>query len=123
MSTRGFTLVEVLVALAIVATALLASLRAVGELSSTSRELELRLLANLSAQNRIATVRSARQFLPVGTTEFPCPQGKIDFICRETIKATPNSLFRRIEVHVHLGGETRHRYAEVIGVFADEAGT
>ena len=50
MSERGFTLVEVLVALAIVATALMASLRAVGEMSATSKELELRLLADLSAQ-------------------------------------------------------------------------
>lgn len=123
MSSRGFTLVEVLVALAIVATALMASLRAVGELSATSRELELRLLANLSAQNRIATVRSARQFLPVGSTEFSCPQGKFAFVCREVIKSTPNTLFRRIEVYVYLDGEEAHHYAEVIGVFANETGT
>ncbi|KPK35156.1 MAG: hypothetical protein AMJ66_01980 [Betaproteobacteria bacterium SG8_40] len=123
MNARGFTLVEVLVALAIVATALMASLRAVGEMSATSRELELRLLADMSAQNRIAMVRAARQFLPTGTNQFACPQGRIGFVCHEEIKSTPNPLFRRIEVRVYVEGDDEHHYAEVIGIFANEAGT
>jgi len=122
MSARGFTLVEVLVALAIVATALMASLRAVGEMSATSRELELRLLADMSAQNRIAMVRAARQFLPVGRNQFACPQGSIGFVCHEEIKSTPNPLFRRIEVRVYVEGDEEHYYAEVIGIFANETG-
>lgn len=122
MSARGFTLVEVLVALAIVATALMASLRAVGEISATSRELELRLLADLSAQNRIAMVRAARQFLPVGRSQFACPQGNIGFVCHEEVKSTPNPLFRRIEVRVYVEGDEEHYYAEVIGIFANETG-
>ena len=123
MSERGFTLVEVLVALAIVATALMASLRAVGEMSATSRGLEMRLLADMSAQNRIALVRAAGQFLPIGESSTSCPQGRVDFICREEIKSTPNSLFRRIEVRVYLGADDEHHYAEVVGIFANEAGT
>lgn len=120
---RGFTLVEVLIALAIVATALMASVRAVGEMASASRELELRSLADMSAQNRIAMVRAARQFLPVGTRQFSCPQGKIEFVCHEEIKSTPNTLFRRIEVRVYVDGDVEHYYAEVIGIFSNEAGT
>lgn len=123
MTERGFTLVEVLVALAIVATALMASLRAVGEMSATSRELELRLLADMSAQNRIAMVRAAKQFLPVGESSAPCPQGNIPFVCREEIKSTPNTLFRRVEVRVYIDGDGEHHYAEVVGIFANEAGT
>ncbi|HUU71148.1 MAG TPA: type II secretion system minor pseudopilin GspI [Burkholderiales bacterium] len=122
MTEKGFTLVEVLVALAIVATALMASLRAVGEMSATSRELELRLLADMSAQNRIAMVRAAKQFLPVGKSSSSCPQGKIEFVCHEEIKSTPNTLFRRIEVRVYIEGDDEHYYAEVIGIFANEAG-
>jgi len=51
---RAFTLIEVLVALAIVAVALLAGLRAVGTMAQTGAELKLRLLAQISAENRIA---------------------------------------------------------------------
>ena len=122
MKAGGFTLIEVLVALAIVATALLASLRAVGELAVSSRELELRFLANMSAQNRVATVRAAKQFLPVGTRQFDCPQGKFAFICREDIKTTPNTLFRRVEVRVYLDGDESHHLAEVIGILGNEGG-
>ena len=122
MKAGGFTLIEVLVALAIVATALLASLRAVGELAVSSRELELRFLANMSAQNRVATVRAAKQFLPVGTRQFDCPQGKFAFICQEEIKSTPNTLFRRVEVRVYLDGDKSHYFAEVIGILGNEGG-
>lgn len=122
MRTKGFTLIEVLVALAIVATALLASLRAVGELAVSSRELELRFLANMSAQNRVATVRAAKQFLPVGSRQFDCPQGKFAFVCHEEIKATPNTLFRRLEVQVYLDGDDSHYLAEVVGIFGNEGG-
>jgi general secretion pathway protein I len=122
LKVNGFTLIEVLVALAIVATALLASLRAIGEMAVSSRELELRFLANMSAQNRVATVRAAKQFLPVGTRQFDCPQGKFAFICREDIKTTPNTLFRRVEVRVYVDGDESHHLAEVIGILGNEGG-
>ena len=122
MKTSGFTLIEVLVALAIVATALLAAMRAVGELAVSSRELELRFLANMSAQNRVATVRAAKQFLPVGTRDFSCPQGNFAFTCREEIKTTPNTLFRRVEVRVYLDGDESHYFSEVIGILGNEGG-
>ena len=70
-----------------------------------------------------AAARAARQFLPVGTREFACPQGKIEFVCREDIKPTPNTLFRRIEVRVYVGADESHHYAEVIGILGNEAGS
>ena len=64
---RGFTLIEVLVALAIVAVALLAAVRAAGAMSQANAELRLRLLAQLAADNRIAELRAAGAFPPLGT--------------------------------------------------------
>jgi len=119
--SRGFTLVEVLVALAIVAVALLASLRAVGTMAQTATELKLRLLAQVSAENRIAELRAARAFPGIGSRTVACPQGRVPFECVEETKATPNPLFRRIEVRVYADSERDHVLAELIGILPNES--
>jgi general secretion pathway protein I len=113
---RGFTLIEVLVALAVVAVALLAAIRAAGTMAQTNAELRLRLLASLAADNRIAELRSAGAFPAIGTRSNPCPQGKAKLECVEEVKNTPNPLFRRVEVRVYANGERDHMLAELIGV-------
>jgi general secretion pathway protein I len=112
---RGFTLIEVLVALAIVALALLAAVRASGSLAQTNAELRLRLLAQLSADNRIAELRAAGAFPPIGVRTSECPQGTAPLECVEDVKSTPNPLFRRIEVRVYAKGE-RQVLAELVGI-------
>lgn len=115
---KGFTLVELLVALGIVAVALLAGLRAVGAMARTSAELELRMLAQVTAENRIAELRAGRVFPAVGTRMVPCPQGRVVFECVEETKATPNPFFRRIEVRVYSAAERELMLAELVGILA-----
>jgi len=97
---RGFTLIEVLVALAIVAVALLASLRAVGVMAQSGSELRLRLLAQLSARNEIAVLRATKAFPAVGITTAACPQGDVAMVGRDETKSTPNEFFRRLDEKV-----------------------
>jgi general secretion pathway protein I len=120
MAARGFTLVEVLVALAIVAVALLASMRAVGVMAQSGSELRLRLLAQLSARNEIAMLRATRTFPPIGITTTACPQGDVPLLCREETKSTPNEFFRRVEVGVYLSSVPEHRLAQLIGIVPRE---
>jgi general secretion pathway protein I len=96
----GFTLLEVLVGLAIAAVALMASIRAVGSMAQTNAALELRALAQLSAHNRVAELRAIGAFPAVGMRTAPCPQGRAQLQCTEEIQPTPNPLFRRVEVRV-----------------------
>lgn len=117
---RGFTLIEVLVALAIVAVALLAALRAVGTMAHSSVELRLHLLAQVAAENRIAELRAARAFPGVGSRSVSCPQGRVPFECVEEAKATPNPLFRRIEVRVYADAGRDRILAELIGILPRE---
>jgi general secretion pathway protein I len=116
----GFTLIEVLVALAVVAVALLASLRAVGTMAESSAGLELRLLAQVAAENHVAELRAARAFPGVGSRTAACPQGRVPFECVEETKATPNPMFRRVEVRVYADRGREHRLAELIGLLPNE---
>lgn len=113
---RGFTLIEVLVALAIVAVALLAAVRAIGAMAEANADLRLRLLARLAADNRIAELRAASAFPGLGARSTACPQGKVRLECLEDVKSTPNPLFRRIEVRVYAGAERDHVLAELVGI-------
>jgi general secretion pathway protein I len=96
----GFTLLEVLVALVIVGTALGASLRAVGSLTQNSDGLRASMMATWSAENRLAQIRLAREWPAFGKRSFDCPQGDQRFICEEEVLPTPNPFFRRVEVSV-----------------------
>jgi general secretion pathway protein I len=97
---HGFTLLEVLVALVIVGVALGASLRAVGSLTQNSEHLRSAMMANWSAENRLAQVRLAGTWPDVGDSNFPCPQDDLPLICYQSVYATPNPSFRRVEVTV-----------------------
>ena len=98
---RGFTLLEVLVALVIVGTALGASLRAVGSLTTNSNDLRAAMMATWSAENRLTEIRLSRGYPPVGKTSFECPQAEMRLICEQDVIATPNVNFRRVEVSVY----------------------
>lgn len=97
---RGFTLVEILVALTIVAIALMASIRAVGSLTQSAGDLRSRTLAQWSAENRLSQVRVQREFPAVGRRVFDCSQGDLPLRCQEDVFATPNGSFRRVEIQV-----------------------
>jgi general secretion pathway protein I len=99
--TAGFTLLEVLVALVIVGTALGASLRAVGSLTQNSSALRSAMMATWSAENRLAQIRLAHEFPPFGKRSFACPQAELQLVCEEEVLGTPNPYFRRVEVSVY----------------------
>lgn len=97
---RGFTLLETLVALAIVAAALIAALRAMGATELSVGDLRTRMVADWIAQDRLARHRASGQFPAIGRAEGRVRQGREDFVWQESVGGTPNPLFRRIEVVV-----------------------
>ena len=113
---RGFTLLEVLVALAIVGVALAAALRGALALTQGAEEVRLRLLATASAENRLNELRLARQQLELGETEFDCSQGGVPLRCRQAVRTTFNPFFRRVELRVFRPGAEERSYAELMGV-------
>jgi general secretion pathway protein I len=99
-SASGFTLLEVLVALVIVGTALGASLRAVGSLTQNSNALRASMMATWSAENRLTQIRLEKQYPPLGKSSQDCPQAELQLVCEQEVVATPNINFRRVEVSV-----------------------
>jgi general secretion pathway protein I len=97
---HGFTLLEVLVALVIVGTAMGASLRAIGSLTRNNRDLRVAMMATWSAENRLTQIRLTREWPPLGQRSFDCPQGDLALKCEEDTMATPNPAFRRVQVTV-----------------------
>lgn len=111
----GFTLVEVLVAVAIVAIALLAALRAAGMATASADQLRGRLLAGWVANDRLAEHRARGAWLPLGTSEGQSTQGGIDFAWREDVAATPNPAFRRVDIRVQASARPGRELAHVTG--------
>ena len=97
---RGFTLIEVLVALGIVAIALAAGTQATSALvRNAQRESDL-LLAQICAENELAKARLARRMPAVGDAGLVCWQADTAFNLTVSTTPTLNPNFRRVDVQV-----------------------
>lgn len=74
MKRRGFTLIEVMVALAIVAVALAAGLRAAGALGDNAQRLSDVIAAQWCAENQFTVMRVTKAFPGTGDSDFSCEQ-------------------------------------------------
>ncbi len=96
----GFTLVEVLVALAILAVALAAGFRSVAQSADSATALKARTLALWVAQNRLAAAQLETPIPAVGEQSGSEVQAGTTFIWRAAVSGTPNPAFRKIEISV-----------------------
>lgn len=96
----GFTLIEVLVALGIVAIALMAGLRATDALSRNASRQSTQWLAQICAENEFTRLRLSRQVPPIGESQVACPQAQLNLQVNLSVQVTPNPNFRRVDARV-----------------------
>ena len=116
---RGFTLVEVLVALAILAVALAAGFRSVAQSADTATALKARTLALWVAQNRLAGAQLETPAPATGERSGSAIQAGAAFSWHESIGGTPNPAFRRIEITVADASAPDYALVRLVGYLAN----
>lgn len=115
MRARGFTLVEILVALAIVAIALAAGMRALAQATDSASALKDRTLALWVAQNRLAAAQFASPWPALGNTSGDAEQAGTRFVWQASVTTTPNPAFRRIDITVAAPASPDYALAKLTG--------
>ncbi|MEB0048385.1 MULTISPECIES: type II secretion system minor pseudopilin GspI [unclassified Pseudomonas] len=95
----GFTLIEVLVALAIIAVAMSAAVRVAGLMTQSNGLLRDRSIALLAAQSRLAELRLEPR-LTLGQRTIECDQGRLLLRCEQAVAYAQNGRLLRVGVQV-----------------------
>lgn len=112
---RGLTLIEVLVALAIVAMALMTGLKVSGALVNNAQRQTDALLAQLCADNALLQLRLSQQMPNVGDSRLVCHQASQNLEIALSVRATPNPSFRRVDAQVFTADVPVLRVTAIVG--------
>ena len=96
----GFTLVEVLVALTIVAITLGAGIRAAGALTDNTQRMTDVTAAQWCADNQLGNLRMSGLTPPIGDSDFTCVELGQTYRGTLVVRPTPNPLFVNVDARV-----------------------
>lgn len=116
-TTAGFTLIEILVSLVIVAVALLAGTQAVSALARGAQRQSDTLLAQICAENELVKMRLSKQMPGIGDSSANCEQANKAFTVRLEVRPTPNPSFRRVDAQVQDQGSPVLSVSTIVGRF------
>lgn len=117
-NSLGFTLIEVLVALAVVGVALAAAVKSTNASIDVASRLKYRTAAIWVASNVVNRMLALHEFPDLGGREGKETQGDIEFTWRMEVSVTPNYSFRRVEVKVYLPDDNDYAMAKQVSYVA-----
>jgi general secretion pathway protein I len=97
---KGFTLLEVLVALAILTIALASTIKVVANQSLNAEYLRDKTFAHWVAMNQIAELHVKREWPPIGKKEGTEEMGLHEWHWQRIIMDTPDVRVRRLQINV-----------------------
>lgn len=119
---RGFTLVEVLVALAVLAIALTAVMRTLAQAIDATATLRERNVALWVAQNRLAEHQMRRDWPTADTRDGDTEFGGKKWFWREQVSTTPEASIRRIEITIRRQADSQDTQARLVGYLRNNSG-
>jgi general secretion pathway protein I len=114
-AATGFSLIEVLVALTILAVGLIAASRAAVVATGDQTQLRDRTLARWVAHNTLAEIRLQPVMATVGQSVRSVDQAGITFVAQTTVTATPSPIFSRVDIRVARADNPGYQLAEAVG--------
>jgi general secretion pathway protein I len=99
-TSRGFTLLEVLVALAVLTIALASTIKVTGNQAINAEHLRDKTLAHWVAMNQIAELQLTQKWPPKGKKEGTEEMGLREWHWQRIVSETPDARVRRVQVNV-----------------------
>lgn len=115
---RGFTLLEIVIALAIAALGIAAVAKATGAAATVAAETRERMVAVWVAGNRLSELRITRAWPGAGSYEMVRAMGGRTWYLTQTVTATPDADLRRVDVTVYTDADREVRELELHGYIA-----
>lgn len=100
---RGFTLLEVVVALALIAIALASGVTAVSSHTRNAAGLQERTFAHWVAMNKLAEVQSSQSWPELRETRGSEVMARHTWYWTMAVRSTPNDFIRQVDVMVRSG--------------------
>jgi general secretion pathway protein I len=103
---QGFSLIEVLIGLSILAIALTAGIKALTQSVQTQTTIQQQYFAMLSANDALNKISLQKIWPQFEVNRTNCSQLNVPLVCVRSTFATPNPLFRRVVIEVYLASPT-----------------
>ena len=121
--TKGFTLIEVMVALAIIAIALSSLIKASGSHTNSAAYLKSKTLAHYVAMNEVAELQTKRQWPSLGTKEGSAEMANMEWFWTREVEKTGDQTgnIRSLKFTVYMDEDRSRSVAQILAFISNPA--